>query len=60
MRSTMSSSDINRRYGYLLGTINLVRREIKSGANPHAIVEAIAEIVFREPIDEMLREFNLK
>ena len=56
----MSSSDINRRYGYLLGTINLVRRETKSGANPHAIVEAIAEIVFREPIDEMLMEFNLK
>jgi len=56
----MSSSDINRNYGYLLGTINLVRREIKSGVDAHVIVEAVAEIVFREPIDEMLREFNLK
>ena len=56
----MSSSDIQHNYGYLLGTINLVRRETKSGADAHAIVEAIAEIVFRDPIDEMLKEFNLK
>ena len=56
----MSSSDMNRDYGYLLGTINLVRRETKSGADAHAIVEAVAELVFREPIDEMLKEFNLK
>ena len=56
----MSSSDIHRNYGYLLGTINLVRRETQSEADAHDIVEAITKIVFREPIDEMLREFNLK
>ena len=43
-----------------MNPVNLVRREIKSGADAHAVVEAIAEIVFREPIDEMLRAFNLK
>jgi len=56
----MKSGDVNRNYGYLLGTVNLVRREVRSGADPRAIVEAVDELVFGDPIGEMLKEFNLK
>ena len=56
----MKSGDVNHNYGYLLGTVNLVRREVRSGADSQAIVEAVEELVFRKSIGEMLKEFNLK
>jgi len=56
----MSNSDRQVNYGYLLGTINLIRRELKTGAADEKVIEAVDELVFNERIGEMLKEFNLK
>jgi len=56
----MSGGDVHLGYGYLLGIVNLVRREVRGGGDPRAVVEAVEELVYCERVSEMLREFNLE